>query len=293
MSKETVRNDILVVALSNFFEKCKAMEVAAQVKAVMQNEILHTHEGITFFTHKDSNGALVLTMESMVWEQVKAILLSHHIADDELQECLEQMQKVFRLKGNTMTTQIVAIPVEGSDSSMYLDLLKHTPTNDAEEGFLKNLEEAVEVGVKSFNVMISDPLIDENGSLQFVPGCKSAEGYSYNEWEELANKNGVQLGSKNQYVLFLATIIHWLMVEEDWSMKDAFHTVCIDSTELGDYCRSVNTYKILAKDEETGGFWLAGDICNYKGVDFCPPACLDFCNFYGSLYFQSVGWFVF
>ena len=149
------------------------------------------------------------------------------------------------------------------------------------------------------------------GSLQFVAGCKPAVGYTYNELEKLAINNGVQLGSKNQYVLFLATIIHHL-IEEGWSKADAFYAVCTDSTQLGHYwnsekarhnlevtgsrkiagkCDLVNTYKILRNDEKAGGFWVASGNYNHHG-NFFPLATLCLRKFYDCHYLCSVGWFV-
>ena len=156
-----------------------------------------------------------------------------------------------------------------------------------------------------------DPSIDENGSLQFVAGCKPAVDYSYNELKEIAIKNGVQLGSKNQYVLFLATIIHRL-VEEGWSKAGAFFAVCTDSNQLGHYwnsekarhdfevtgsrkiagkCDLANTYKILKNDEKAGGFWVASGRCHCYGYDF-PLANLNLFSYYDIHYFYGVGWFV-
>lgn len=276
MSRATAKNEIQVV-LQEYLGNRKAAKVAEDVYAVMQTETQHTHNGKKFFINEDSNGALVLTMESMAKEHVEAIL-SQNLEEDDVQECLEQLMVESISTEKEMTTEIETILVEGSDSQIYSELLEYTPADGAEKRFLEDLKEAVDAGVKNFKVPICDPSIDENGFLQFVSGCKPAVGYSYNELKELANKNGVQLGSKNQYVLFLATIIHRL-IEEGWSKKSALHAVCTDSTELGHYsnsadakddfeltgsrkivgrCDLANTYKVLAKDEKSGGFWLAG-----------------------------------
>ena len=129
--------------------------------------------------------------------------------------------------------------------------------------------------------------------------------------KELANKNGVQLGSKNQYVLFSATIIHRL-VEEGWSKADAFYAVCTDSTQLGNYwnsekarhdfeltgsrkiagkCDLANTYKILRNDEKGGGFWFASG--DYKFYGFNNPLANLNLNFNYDIHYKNcVGWFV-
>ena len=307
MSKATAE---IQEVLQEYIGKRKAAKVAESIYAVMQAETQHTHNGKMFFIHEDSNGALVLTMESKVKEQVETIL-TQYLEKDEVQECLQQLMVGGISTETELTAEFETITVEGSDSQIYFDMLKYTPTSENEEKFLKFLKEAVYAGVKKFKVPVYDPSINENGSLQFVAGCKPAVGYSYNELKELAIKNGVQLGSKNQYVLFLATIIHRL-VEEGWSKADAFYAVCTDSTEIGHYlnsknakydseltgsrkiagkCDLANTYKIFANDEKNGGFWVAGGNYFADGDDN-PLAGLNFYDSYDYHYISSVGWFV-
>ena len=316
MIKATAKDEIQVV-LQEYLGNRKAAKVAETVYAVIQKETQHTHNGKKFFINEDSNGALVLTMESMVKEQVEKIL-TQYLEKDEVQECLQQLIVGGILTETELTAEFETITVEGSDSQIYFDMLKYAPASETEKKFLEFLKEAVDAGVKTFKVPVCDPSIDENGSLQFVAGCKPAVGYSYNELKKIAIKNGVQLGSKKQYVIFLATIIHRL-VEEGWSKADAFFSVCTDSTQLGHYwnsekarhdfevtgsrkiagkCDLANTYKILKNDEKAGGFWLAGG--DYDNLGFYYPlAGLIFGSNYvnlGSNYVNlcsyCVGWFV-
>lgn len=309
MIKATAKDEIQVV-LQEYLGNRKAAKVAETVYAVIQKETQHTHNGKKFFINEDSNGALVLTMESMVKEQVKTIL-TQYLEKDEVQECLQQLIVGGISTETELTAEFETITVEGSDSQIYFDMLKYAPASETEKEFLEFLKEAVDAGVKTFKVPVCDPSIDENGSLQFVAGCKPAVGYSYNELKEIAIKNGVQLGSKNQYVIFLATIIHRL-VEEGWSKADAFFAVCTDSTQLGHYwnsekarhdfevtgsrkiagkCDLANTYKILRNDEKASVFWVAsGDYGNfgnfYPLADLClSNDCDNRCNY-------GVGWFV-
>ena len=310
MIKATAKDEIQVV-LQEYLGNRKAAKVAETVyAAVIQKETQHTHNGKKFFINEDSNGALVLTMESMVKEQVETIL-TQYLEKDEVQECLQQLIVGGISTETELTAEFETITVEGSDSQIYFDMLKYAPASETEKEFLEFLKEAVDAGVKTFKVPVCDPSIDENGSLQFVAGCKPAVGYSYNELKEIAIKNGVQLGSKNQYVIFLATIIHRL-VEEGWSKADAFFAVCTDSTQLGHYwnsekarhdfevtgsrkiagkCDLANTYKILKNDEKAGGFWFAGGGYYGDGGDD-PLAYLNLCCNYDNHCNLSVGWFV-
>ena len=309
MSKATAKNEIQVV-LQEYLGNRKAAKVAETVYTVIQKETQHTHNGKKFFINEDSNGALVLTMESMVKEQVETIL-TQYLEKDEVQECLQQLIVGGILTETELTAEFETITVEGSDSQIYFDMLKYAPASETEKEFLEFLNEAVDAGVKTFKVPVCDPSIDENGSLQFVAGCKPAVGYSYNELKKIAIKNGVQLGSKKQYVIFLATIIHRL-VEEGWSKADAFFSVCTDSTQLGHYwnsekarhyfevtgsrkiagkCDLANTYKILRNDEKGGGFWVASG--DYKFYGFNNPLANLNLNFNYDIHFSNcVGWFV-
>ena len=309
MIKATAKDEIQVV-LQEYLGNRKAAKVAETVYAVIQKETQHTHNGKKFFINEDSNGALVLTMESMVKEQVETIL-TQYLEKDEVQECLQQLIVGGISTETELTAEFETITVEGSDSQIYFDMLKYAPASETEKKFLEFLKEAVDAGVKTFKVPVCDSSIDENGSLQFVAGCKPAVGYSYNELKEIAIKNGVQLGSKKQYVIFLATIIHRL-VEEGWSKADAFYAVCTDSTQLGHYwnsekarhdlevtgsrkiagkCDLANTYKILRNDEKASVFWVAsGDYGNFG--NFYPLADLCLSNDCDNRCDYGVGWFV-
>ena len=52
-----------------------------------------------------------------------------------------------------------------------------------------------------------------------------------------------------------------------------------------------NTYKILAKDEKAGGFWIAGGNYGNLGYNY-PLARLILCNNYDYRDNYGVGWFV-
>lgn len=309
----TARNDVQVIqkALEEYLGNRKAAKVAVEISAAMQEETLHTHKGEVFYIHKDEVGALVLTMESTVKNQVGEILHSY-LEKDEVEEFLEWlMGEQLDTEAIAKTTEFETIKVEGSNSKTYVELMKHKATNTLEENFMKALKEAISASVQDFEVFACDPSIDKNGKLQFVPGFKPAVGYSYNELEALAEKNGLRLGNKFEYVLFLGTLINNL-IAEGWSEADAWYSVCVDSKELGHYWNSAdakhnfeltgsrkiagkydlaNTYKILAKDAKAGGFWLAGSNCGHDGGD-CPLASLNLNISYGNHYDNSVGWFV-
>lgn len=305
MKNATARNDVQVIqkALEEYLGNRKAAKVAVEISAAMQEETQHTHKGEV--------GALVLTMESTMKNQVGEILHSY-LEKDEVEEFLEWlMGEQLDTEAIAKTTEFETIKVEGSNSKTYVELMKHKATNTLEEYFMKALKEAISASVQDFEVFACDPSIDKNGKLQFVPGFKPAVGYSYNELEALAEKNGLRLGNKFEYVLFLGTLINNL-IAEGWSEADAWYSVCVDSKELGHYWNSAdakhdfeltgsrkiagkydlaNTYKILATDEKAGGFRAAGGsyiiISHYHPLaDLNIDDRYDFHDKYG------VGWFV-
>lgn len=308
MKNATVMNEVQGIqkVLEEYLGNRKAAKVAVEISVAMQVETQHTHSGEVFFVHKDEAGKLVLTMESEIKENVLTILNSY-LEEDEAQECIEQlMAENCETKA---TTEFETIKIPGS-GPFYAELLKHKPENGEEAKFIANLKEAISKSISDFEVFVNDPSMD-NGKLQFVPGFKPAVGYSYNEWEELAKENGLRLGTKDEYILFLGWLITGL-INEGWSERDAWFAVCTNSKELGHYydsvdakndfeptgsrrivgkCDLANTCKILAKDEKAGGFWLAGGLYNYYGI-VNPLANLFLCNNYDNHNNNSVGWFV-
>ncbi len=308
MKNATVMNEVQEIrkVLEEYLGNRKAAKVAVEISVAVQEETQHTHSGEVFFVHKDEAGKLVLKMESSVKENVQAILNSY-LEKDEAQECIEQL-----MAGNCeiKATEFETIKIPGSESPIYAELLKHEPTNDKEAKFIDNLKEAISKSVKEFKVFVNDPSI-YNGKLQFVPGFKPAMGYSYKEWEKLAKANGLRLGTKDEYILFLGWLITNL-INDDWLRLNAWFSVCTDSKKLGHYCDSLNakdyfeptgsrmvvgkcdlanTYKILAGDEKSVGCWLAGGI--YGNYGHCNPlASLALSFNYNTHINYGVGWFV-
>lgn len=196
------------------------------------------------------------------------------------------------------------------------EILKHQPKTKAEENLKKLVEKAIKEGLKDFWRPVYDPSFDDAGCICYEPGKKPAVGMSYNWWEKIARnfcpERGSRLGTKSEYVAFLAVLIKEL-VASGKSLEWAWNAVCNDSKELGHYwnskeykngleptgsravcgwCDLGNTYKILAEYKEPGGFWFVGGDCNHYGFNF-PLAVL--CHYYNR-YFDltySCGWLVF
>lgn len=311
--KTTAKNEIQVT-LQEYLGRLKAESVADEILVAMQGESQHMHEGMRFYVHTE-NGALVLTTESVVKSRVEDVL-HKHLEEGDVQECLEALteeKKVLDESVNkTKSHPFETIKVADSSSQTYAKLLEYKPKNDDEREFLNRLRTAINAKIGAFEVPVCDPSIDEDGNLQFVPGKKPAVGFSCNEIEELAKKNGLKHGDVNRWHLFLGTLADLIMEEFDCSLSEALYKICTDSTDLGHYANSPdakheleltgsrmiagkcdlgNTCKILAKDQQAGGFWLAGGGYGYGG-NYDPLADLGLNDDYDRHFCDSVGWFV-
>ncbi len=293
--------------LEEYLENRKAAKVAVKLFAVMHGETQHTHGGEVFFIHKDEEGKLVLTMKSDIKSRAKEILKSH-LKEDEVQECIEHIiERDFQTEA---IERFETIMIPGSEFPIYAELMKHDPANQAEESYIYELSKVIRNSVKEFQVFVNDPSI-YNNELQFAPGFRPAVDFSYNQLEKLAKENGFRLGTKDEYVIFLGWLINSL-INEGWSETASWNAVCTDSKKLGHFfgsedakgyfdgtgsrkvagkCDLGNTYKILAKDKEAGGFWLAGGSYFDYGRDN-PLAHLELNNNYEDQNKFGVGWFV-
>ena len=302
MKKATEKNDVQIIEfiLKGFIHDDRNVaKIALEVSIAMQEE-KHTYNGKeVFYVHKDEVGTLVMTMESTMQSRVEEIL-NNHLEKEDIQKCMQLLMT------EQPKTTFETLKVKGSDGEEYASIMKHTPKNQEEEDFMELLKEAMLASIEDFEVFACDPSIDENGKLQFVPGCKPAVGYSYNQLERIARKNGLRLGSNFEYVLFLATIIN-LLIEDGWSEAEAWKTICVDSEELGHYSNSkdakkcfemtgvkydmANTYKILA-DGNNEGYWRASGFYNQLSTSY-PISYLNKSNNKEVKNERSVGWYVF
>lgn len=194
----------------------------------------------------------------------------------------------------------------------YAQFVPKTVRTNTLKSLLKNVMRS---GIKDFWKPRYDPSFTENGvGFDFIPGAKPAVGMPASWWADAAKdfmpERNSRLGTKNEYIAFLGVLIK-LLVSEGWSVDSAWAAVCNDSRELGNYRNGkvctleytgsreicgifdlANTYKILAVDKESSGFWLAGG-CYINGgapslmsVDYFSRSTIDFTKNY------NVGWIV-
>lgn len=209
----------------------------------------------------------------------------------------------------------IFVKVEASKLSLEDEFMKHQPQSNEERNFKELVKTAIKRGLKDFWHPRYDPSVDADGRICYVPGRMPAVNLSYNWWEENAKKyapkSGSRLGTRTEYIAFMAVLIKELVVS-GWTVKKAWHAVCNDSKKLGHYknsnnakyvleytgsreicgfCDLANIYKILAGDNETGGFWSAGGNCFVFSYSH-PLSALCYKDHCYSHDYCSTGWLV-
>ena len=210
-------------------------------------------------------------------------------------------------------SEIITMLIEAEELSINDAFLQYEPRTEREIETKMLILEAIENKVKNFKRPICDPSFtdDSKTDICFKAGNMPAVGKSYNWWANIAKKHNMKLGTRLQYGAFLGVLIKKLIKAGD-SVEWAWNAVCNDSKELGHYGNSknpknnfeltgsrciwgfydlANTYKILAEDEEAGGFWLAGGCCSNFGNCY-PLADLNLFTIRISVDVGSVGWLV-
>ena len=207
----------------------------------------------------------------------------------------------------------ICILVEASKLSVKDSFMMHNPRTEEEEKFKDLLTRVIISGIEDFYRPVMDPSFadKEKTKIHYMAGEKPAVGKSYNWWEDTVKDSKWCFGTIYQYVAFLGVLIKRL-VDSGWTIAEAWDAVCNDSKKLGHYNNSdnakhhfedtgsraicgffdlANTGKILAKDEETGDFWLVGGYYSRDG-DFFPLADCVFCRNYVGDRDDDVAWLV-
>lgn len=213
--------------------------------------------------------------------------------------------------------------VPASELSLNDEFLQYnSPKTDKEEAFMEAVKQVIKEGVQDFYRPICDPydpydgnLFSEGCEIDYMKGMEPSVCCHYNWWSSQAEafypERKSRLGTKSEYIAFLAVLVKEL-VASGKSLEWAWNAVCNDSVELGHYADSRNAHaymeytgerevcgwcdlgnvcKILADDEEAGGFWLAGGDFAVTGSEY-PLASVELQNDYGECYTSATGWIV-
>lgn len=163
--------------------------------------------------------------------------------------------------------------IEASKLSLNDDFMKYKPITFQGKKFKESVESAICSGLKDFYCSKYDPSLDDNGNICYVPNKKPATGFSYQWWKDKAKtfmpERESCLGSERHRVALLAVLLKKL-VEDGYSNKHAWSSICNDSIEMGHYWNSKNAKRKL---ELTGSREICGfyDLANtgkiLKGED--------------------------
>lgn len=207
------------------------------------------------------------------------------------------------------------ILVDAESLSMEDEIMKYEPKTGRERSVKELIHKAISAGVKNFYRPKIDPsFTDDEKGFCFAAGKDPALGKSYNWWiaaiRNYSNDYSVKLGTRLQYGAFLGVYLKRL-VEAGNSLEWSWNAVCNDSVELGHYwnslrakhtfeptgsrefcgfCDLANVYKILADDNGSNIFWMAG---GFYGSDSKLYPIADICRGNTQSFgLSAVGWVV-
>lgn len=235
------------------------------------------------------------------------------IAPDDTCNLEIEVDMANKKQNNNEFVENKCIFVESSKLSLNDDFMKHKPKTEEEKEFKETLIKVIKTGVDDFYRPRMDPAFFDRTmkKVKYMPGKRPAIGKSYIWWEKTIKNSELSFGTKSQYVAFLAVLIKKL-VAEGWTVDEAWNAICNDSRKLGHYRDSYNakqrfedtgsreicgffdlgnTCKILAKDEETGGFWKAGGNC-YTSGKYSSLSNFVRCIGYANNRMRAVAWLV-
>lgn len=248
------------------------------------------------------------------------------------EEVMADGSRMLVIKPNTTTVENTSChmregifkKVPASELSLEDDFLKYTPKTEEEKKFKREVKKVIKAGVHDFWRPVCDPSIDDKGCICYEPGQMPCLDKSYMWWVDNAKKyapeHGSRLGTKFQYIAFLAVLIKEL-VASGKSVEWAWDAVCNDSKELGHYwnsneakldneptgsreicgyCDLANNYKVLARNKKDGRVWVLEVVYDERGND-CPLSNLKLleryehcdCDVFELDDYDFTGWLVF
>jgi hypothetical protein len=195
----------------------------------------------------------------------------------------------FEVEMQKKHNNVGCILVEASKLSLTDDFMNYQPKTLREEMLKESISKAITIGTKDFHRPIMDPSYANKACdiIHYKAGESPATEKSYNFWKETLKDPDSRwcFGTKSQYVSFLGVLIKMLVAKE-WTVEEAWDAICNDSKKLGNYWDSenskhrmeltgsveicgffdlANTYKMLATDEESNCYWIAGGTYDYSG----------------------------
>ena len=228
------------------------------------------------------------------------------VLDENDERALKSKEKTIysnsKKNKRRVSTKYETISVLCSRSAKYERLITFDTSFEPYKDFQEMLKYVMGLDIPAFKVPVYFPTLDEKGLLQFInmPGLledkKPLVELSYNQCKELAKKSGVRLGTRNEYTLFIATLILDLINsgksdEEAWDIMYNYW-----STKSNDKlyeCLRADYYKILANDVENDTYHLLAGGRYFARRPANPIWAIFLDEKQDYKYEEAVGWFVF
>ena len=136
------------------------------------------------------------------------------------------------------TKRIISL-VEASKLPTSNIIMKHTPNSKNEQELKDYIMEFIQKGAYDFYRPIMDPCLDQKFRICYAPGFYSSLYFDPESWEKLALEYAPErksrLGTELEYSAFIGVLIIKLVTQKGWSVEKAWHTVCDNSKEIGNY----------------------------------------------------------
>lgn len=146
-------------------------------------------------------------------------------------ECLNQIMMIWKsaekvkFKTKTITVNL------SENKKEYMMLLSHIEKSESQKEFKQRLVTALCNDIPNFRVPVYDPSINKNKYVEFVPNAEPASMIDYYDIEAHANRIGAEIGTIDQYILFMASMI-LLIIQKGNSEDDVWQWICDDSSGL-------------------------------------------------------------
>lgn len=144
------------------------------------------------------------------------------------------------------------VDIEGI--SLEDDFMKYKPITDREKRVWRSIAKAKNIGMKNFRIPAIDPSLDVDGKrIIYHLGRKPALGKNVGWWHEKAlefmpSKNS-RIRDELEHDVVLGVMVIKCLVEEGYTVEDAWKEVCANSKNLGHYRDSKDAKNTL---ETTG-----------------------------------------
>lgn len=153
------------------------------------------------------------------------------VFDYEFSALVDQLTGILPVeRPNPYKPETVKVNVSKENAKVWL---KMRPEYSYGQEFLEILRDALNKNLGSFEVPIGNPYVNEFARLIFIPEAKRLR-FNYYQVKDLAKKNGVVLGDKYYWVLYITYLMNAYLKKSGEIAENIFDAVCADDDCIGD-----------------------------------------------------------